>query len=125
MALKDKYQELMTLATRLEIRDLEFTEEGGKLRIKGTTTYQLEKDLFWDKIKQYPEWQSEVAADIRADRTDIHGVHIVQPGDTLSKIAKVHLDDAKRYMEIFNANKDILKDPNLIQVGQKLVIPKR
>ena len=62
---------------------------------------------------------------LHADRTDIHGVHIVQPGDTLSKIAKVHLDDAKRYMEIFNANKDILKDPNLIKVGQKLVIPKR
>jgi len=60
-----------------------------------------------------------------SDRSDIHGIHTVQPGDTLSKIAKTHLDDAKRYMEIFNANKDILKDPNLIKVGQKLVIPKR
>jgi nucleoid-associated protein YgaU len=43
----------------------------------------------------------------------------------LSKIAKVHYDNANRYMDIFNANKDQLKDPNLIQPGQRLLIPKR
>jgi LysM repeat protein len=125
MALKEKYQDLVNLASKLGIRNLEVKEEGGKLVIKGTTTYQLEKDLFWDKIKQYPDWQKDLSADIRAERTDIHGIYTVQPGDTLSKLAKVHLDDVKRYMEIFNANKDQLKDPNLIKVGQKLVIPKR
>lgn len=125
MALKEKYQDLMTLASKLDIRNIEVKEEGGKLAIRGTTTFQLEKDLFWDKIKQYPDWQKELAADIRTERADIHGIYTVQPGDNLSKLAKVHLDDPKRYMEIFNANKDQLKDPNLIKVGQKLVIPKR
>jgi hypothetical protein len=125
MALKEKYQDLVNLASKLDIRNLEVKEEGGKLVIKGTTTYQLEKDLFWDRVKQYPDWQKDLSADIRAERTDIHGIYTVQPGDTLSKLAKVHLDDVKRYMEIFNANKDQLKDPNLIKVGQKLVIPKR
>ncbi len=125
MALKEKYLDLMTLASKLEIRNLEVKEEAGKLILKGATTYQLEKDLFWDKIKQYPDWQKDLTVDIRAERTDIHGIWTVQPGDTLSKLAKIHLDDPKRYMEIFNANKDQLKDPNLIKVGQKLVIPKR
>lgn len=125
MALKEKYQDLVALASRLDIRNLEVKEEGGKLFLKGTTTFQLEKDLLWDKIKQFPDWQKEISADIRTERTDIHGIWTVQPGDTLSKLAKVHLDDPKRYMEIFNANKDQLKDPNLIKVGQKLVIPKR
>jgi len=125
MSLRDKYRDLETLAGKLSIRDLEVKEEGGKLRFKGRTEYQLEKDLFWDRIKEFPEWKTEIAADIRTDRDDIHGIHTVQPGDTLSKLAKVHLDDAKRYMEIFNANRDQLSDPNLIKVGQKLVIPKR
>jgi hypothetical protein len=125
MALKEKYQELSTLAAKLGVRELEIKEEGGKLHVKGLTTFQLEKDLLWDRIKQYPDWQKEIAADIRTERTDIHGIYTVQPGDNLSKLAKVHLDDPKRYMEIFNANKDQLKDPNLIKVGQKLVIPKR
>ena len=49
----------------------------------------------------------------------------MKPGESLSKIAKIHLDDANRYMDIFNANKDKLKDPNMIQPGQQLVIPNR
>jgi nucleoid-associated protein YgaU len=49
--------------------------------------------------------------------------YIVQSGDTLSKIAKEYYGDANRYMDIFNANRDKLSDPNKIQVGQELVIP--
>jgi nucleoid-associated protein YgaU len=47
----------------------------------------------------------------------------VQPGDTLSKIAKKYYGDPNLYTQIFEANRDILNDPNLIQVGQKLRIP--
>jgi len=48
----------------------------------------------------------------------------VVAGDTISKIAKQCLGDAKRYMEIFNANKGLLTDPDKIKVGQSLTIPK-
>ena len=51
-------------------------------------------------------------------------IYEVQGGDSLSKIAKRHYGDPMKYMEIFNANKDILKDPNMIHPGQKLRIPK-
>jgi nucleoid-associated protein YgaU len=49
--------------------------------------------------------------------------HEVVAGDTLSKIAKQYYGDAGLYMKIFEANRNILKDPNLIKVGQKLRIP--
>lgn len=49
--------------------------------------------------------------------------HTVVSGDTLSAISKKYYGDANKYMLIFNANKDKLKDPNKIQVGQVLVIP--
>ena len=49
--------------------------------------------------------------------------YTVQSGDTLSKIAKQFYGDSNRYMDIFNANSDILSDPNKIQVGQELSIP--
>ena len=123
--LSDKYRELSSLAGTLGFQGFEMKEEGGKLKIKGNTTYQLEKDVFWDKIKTFSGWEQEVAADIRAERGDIHGMYTVKAGDTLSKIAKVHLDNASRYMDIFNANKDKLTDPNLIKVGQVLTIPKK
>ena len=51
-------------------------------------------------------------------------IYVVQPGDSLSKIAKEVLGDMSRWQEIFEANKDQIKDPNLIQVGQKLIIPR-
>ncbi len=47
----------------------------------------------------------------------------VKSGDTLSAIARDHLGDAGRYPEIFEANKPMLKDPDLIFPGQVLRIP--
>jgi nucleoid-associated protein YgaU len=41
----------------------------------------------------------------------------------LSKIAKKYYGDPNLYMKIFEANKNILKDPDRIKVGQKLRIP--
>lgn len=121
----EKYKDLETLAGKLGIREFSMKEAGGKLQVAGTTTYALERDLFWDALKKHAGWENEVAADVKAERTDIHGIHTVQAGESLSKIAKTHLDDAGRYMDIFNANKDTLKDPNMIHPGQQLVIPNR
>ena len=52
-------------------------------------------------------------------------VYEVVGGDTLSKIAKKFYGDANKYMKIFEANKDQLKDPDKIKVGQKLKIPEK
>ena len=125
MGLKEKYEDLLELGKRFEVTNGGVSEEAGKLKVWGTTRYQLESDLLWDKIKTYPNWQDEITADFKAERSDIHGIHVVQPGDTLSKIAKLHLDDPNRYTEIFNANRNILSDPDKIQVGQQLTIPKK
>jgi nucleoid-associated protein YgaU len=47
----------------------------------------------------------------------------VKSGDSLSKIAKKYYGDAMKYPVIFEANKPMLKDPNLIYPGQVLRIP--
>jgi nucleoid-associated protein YgaU len=49
--------------------------------------------------------------------------YTVKAGDTLSKISQQFYGDADEYMRIFYANRDTLRDPDRIQVGQKLVIP--
>ena len=125
MSLAAKYASLANTANQLGIRDVQVQEQGGKLHIKGTAPYPMQKDLLWDDIKKIPGWENEIAADIRTEVEDIHGIYTVKPGDTLSKIAKSALDNANRYMEIFEANRNILKDPDKIQVGQQLVIPRR
>jgi len=123
MALMDQYSNVFQLANQLKLKNPQVTEEGGKLRIKGTTTYQAEANQLWDAIKTHANWASEIVADIQAERKDLHGIHTVVAGDTLSKLAKHYLGNANAYMKIFDANQDILKDPNVIKVGQALKIP--
>ena len=49
--------------------------------------------------------------------------YTVVRGDTLSKIAKQYYGDANKYPAIFEANKPMLKSPDLIYPGQMLRIP--
>ena len=52
--------------------------------------------------------------------------HTVVSGDTLSGIAAKYYDDAGKYMFIYEANKAVIGDnPDLIQPGMELVIPKK
>ena len=50
-------------------------------------------------------------------------VYTVQKGDSLSKIAKHEYGDANKWRKIFEANRDTIKDPDLIYPGQELKIP--
>jgi len=49
--------------------------------------------------------------------------YVVQKGDTLSKIAADRYGDARLYTKIFEANRDVLSNPDKIKPGQKLRIP--
>ena len=49
--------------------------------------------------------------------------YTVKEGDNLSAIAQSQLGSADRYMEIFEANRSILSNPDAIDVGQTLRIP--
>jgi nucleoid-associated protein YgaU len=51
------------------------------------------------------------------------GTYIVVKGDSLSKIAKREYGDANKWRTIYEANRDLIKDPDLIYPGQSLRIP--
>ena len=50
--------------------------------------------------------------------------YVVKSGDTLSGIAKAVYGDWKHWKDIYEANKDKIKNPDLIQVGWELKLPK-
>lgn len=50
-------------------------------------------------------------------------IYEVKSGDTLSKIAKHYYGNANEYPKIFEANKPMLENPDLIYPGQRLRIP--
>lgn len=49
--------------------------------------------------------------------------YVVKEGDSLSKIAKREYGDADDWRKIFEANRDVIKDPDLIYPGQTLKLP--
>lgn len=123
--LKEKYSDVLALGEALGVKDGDWTEEDGKLTLKGKAEYAYDLDRIWEKIKKHPNWSDEINAIIAVENNDIYGVYTVEKGDTLSGISKELLGEANRYKEIFNLNTDILSDPNKIQIGQKLKIPNR
>lgn len=50
--------------------------------------------------------------------------YIIEKGDTLSAIAKRFYGNANAYPRIFEANREVIKNPDLIYPGQKIRIPK-
>ena len=50
-------------------------------------------------------------------------IYVVVAGDSLSKIAKREYGNASEWKRIFEANQDVLENPDKIFPGQKLKIP--
>ena len=123
--IKQKYQSVLDLGTKLNIQNGDVSEENGVLKIKGTAKTQYEKNIIWDEIKvvggQNP---SDIQADIRVSDESVYHRHTLKSDETLGKIAKHYYGDPMKYKQIFQANTNILKNPDLIHPNQELVIPK-
>ena len=125
MSVKAKYEGVLTLGEKLGIKDGKVTEENGVLKIKGEAKTAYEKDLLWDKIKAVGgEHPSDIKANITVADDSVYHRHVVQSGESLSKIAKHYYGDPMKYKQIFSANTNILKNPDMIHPDQVLVIPK-
>ena len=112
MSVKNKYQAVLDLGEKLNVQDGSVSEENGVLKIKGQTKTQYEKNILWDKIKEIGgEKPSDIKANITVADDSVYHRHIVKPGDPM------------KYKQIFAANTDKLKNPDLIYPDQELVIP--
>ena len=135
--LREKYDHAIQTAKSLRMQG-GAEERDGKLYFNGTVNSVEEKNQIWNALKTVGDWQKDVVADIKvqasaqpAPTTGSHGAtagsptisYTVQSGDTLSGIAKKFMGNANDYMDIFNANRDQLTDPDKIKPGQVLKIP--
>lgn len=120
---------LKPLTLTCTIEDLEFTDDAkegldykAKLKLKewsneGTKVYAIQKGKKKKKKKTTTNKRP-------TKQKNTKGTYVVKKGDCLWKIAKKFYGNGKYYTKIYNANKDKIKNPNLIYPGQKLIIPK-
>ncbi|MEW4925595.1 LysM peptidoglycan-binding domain-containing protein [Algibacter sp. 2305UL17-15] len=124
MTAKAKYQEVLDLGASLNIQNGDVKEENGTLKVWGTANTPYEKNLIWDKIKAIGgESPSDIMADIKVADNSVYHRHTVKSGETLGKIAIQYYGKASKYQDIFKANSDILKNPDVIHPDQELIIP--
>ena len=123
MALQNDYKDVLDVAKNVGAK-VESREENGKLIIQGTVEYAWDRDRMWDQIKaKHANWQNELVVMLTVTHAEPYGLYTVKSGDTLSKLAKDIYGDAKLYPRIFEINKDQLKNPDQIKVGQVLKLP--
>jgi nucleoid-associated protein YgaU len=99
--------------------------EEARLRAEAREKVRLEQ-AEKDKLeKMADEERARLAARVAAEKPAASGkTYVVKSGDSLSKIAKEVLGDAKRWPEIHELNKDLIgENPNVIHPGQKLNLP--
>ena len=134
--LKGKYQPVLNLIEQQQVQLQNLHVESNKLFIRGTASSDDAKNAVWNQIKLVDSgYDKDLIADISVDTSRAAAaaagggqgqggqVYEVKSGDNLSKISKQFYGDPNEYMRIFYANRDKLRDPDQIQVGQKLSIP--
>ena len=134
--LKTKYQSVLNQADQMKLQFHNLHIEDNKLFLKATAPSQDAANKVWDQIKLVNPSGDDITADITvsasaAQAAAVSGqpqaaggqTYTVKSGDTLSKISKQYYGDPNEYMRIFYANRDKLRDPDKIQVGQQLTIP--
>ncbi len=124
MALQSKYSQLINSAKSEGVQNLNVREQNGVLYIDGTAPSTTVKDKLWQVYNTIdPDYRAgDLVLNIEAtdDGTAVQEEYEVVSGDTLSGIGKKL---GKNWKEIYEANRDKIKDPDKIQIGWKLKIP--
>ncbi|KIN78124.1 peptidoglycan-binding protein LysM [Sulfitobacter mediterraneus] len=115
-ALKDELKEL-----GLDSDDLDITVDGDTVKVSGKAASQEMKEKVILAVGNV-EGVAAVEDDVSGGDAD-PVFHTVEKGDTLWAVSEKALGKGSRYMEIFEANKPMLSDPDKIYPGQVLRIP--
>ncbi|MGV6809511.1 MAG: peptidoglycan-binding protein LysM [bacterium] len=106
------------------IQDLSVEVEGDTAVLKGEaeTPEALEKAVLMagNTLGIGAVEASEVSAPEQTAEVEFYDI---QEGDNLWKIAVQFYGDGTKYTKIFEENREVIKDPDLIFVGQKIRIP--
>jgi nucleoid-associated protein YgaU len=120
-------QHLEIKTTGLSNLDVQFDD--GTVTICGDCTSEAVRERAILIAGNVQGVEKVVADDLRAPKPkpeepkEKAEIYEIVSGDTLGAIAKRYYGSASKYMKIFEANKDIISDPNKIYPGQKIRIP--
>jgi nucleoid-associated protein YgaU len=123
--LKQKYVSVLNLISQSGVQLSHVHIQDDKLYIEGAAGSEAIKNRIWDQVKVVNPSLNDITLNLSVDPAlaPKQKTYTVAAGDSLSKIAKQFYGNANEYTKIFEANRNVLSDPNMVKVGQQLVIP--
>lgn len=111
------------------VRNIEVDFDDGVCTITGECDNQRTKEqaiLIAGNIKGVSKVEADGlrAPEPKAEEVSKDEFYEIKSGDTLGAVAKQFYGKSSAYMKIFEANKDIISDPDKIYPGQKIRIPR-
>jgi len=119
------HKEIASNKDTMPIEDLDVVVEGDTVILKGKAK------TVEDKVKAaLIAGNVEGISKVNADELEVEEPSVIddifyeiQKGDTLWRVAEIYYKDGSRYTEIFEANREVIKDPDKIYPGQMIRIP--
>jgi len=123
MSLQEKYQSILELANQ-NGTTYSLSEGDGVLHIDGSAPSEEAKQQLWDEYNRIdPDYRSGdlmLNVSVGAAAGGGSNTYTVQAGDNLTKIGAKY---GITWNAIYEANRDIISDPDMIHPGQELKIP--
>jgi len=120
MELQDKYKAVIEVAKQGGATGLVVEEKNNVLYISGKVSEAV-KQKIWDVYKKIDPEMRGGDLMLNVQSGDFDEVYEIREGDSLRKIARKY---GTTWQKIYEMNKDVIKNPDLIFPGQKIKIPK-
>jgi len=124
MDLLSKYASVFQLGEKFKIKNGKIAIVDGKINLQGVVNILFEQKQLCKKIKSIGgEKPNDFVVDITVINKDYYHLHRVKKGETLSIILKKYYLDSRKYIDIYDANRDQISHPDEMLSNLKIIIP--
>lgn len=123
----EEIKEMLTKELGNSIADLQVTFDDGAVTLSGKADSVATKEkamLLAGNVKGVEKVDADAMEAPEPKKEEVTEFYTVKRGDSLSLIAKRYYGDPMKYPLLFEANREVIKNPDLIYPGQTLRIPK-
>ncbi len=108
------------------VENLQVSFQDGTVTLRGTVDAQATREkavLLAGNVESVESVDDQLVVRQPEPQAKQPVFYAVQKGDSLWKIAQKHYGDGNKWQALFEANREVIRDPDLIYPGQQVRVP--